>query len=117
MSLRIEKHLDLSSLKHRVTEVTDEALTQGAEVIRAVAVSRTPVETGRLAGSAAVTIEDVDGDKAAAITYDGPYARYQHEGLDLRHEHGGQAKFLESAMADEADNALKVIARNIEAAL
>lgn len=44
-------------------------------------------------------------------------ARYQHERLDLRHEHGGQAKFLETAMVDEADNALEIIATHLRRAL
>jgi hypothetical protein len=117
MGLRIEKTLKLGHLKHAPVEVAPEALTEAGEVIRAVSVARTPVETGRLAGSATVSLEEVDGDQAVKIHYDGPYARYQHERLDLRHEHGGQAKFLESAMMDEADNALEVLARHIERAL
>lgn len=117
MSLRIEKTLDLRHLKHVPTEIAPAALTEAMEAIRAVSVERTPVETGRLAGSATVSLEEVDGDQAAKIHYDGPYARAQHEHLDWRHEHGGQAKFLETAMVDEADHALKVIATHIERAL
>src|SRR6478609_5753083 len=108
MSLRIERHLDLSKLDIDIAAVTPQAVAAAGEHIRGVSVSRTPVETGRLAGSAAVHLDHQDGDATASITYDGPYARYQHERLDLRHE-TGQAKFLESALISEADTALDMI--------
>ncbi|WP_076260870.1 HK97 gp10 family phage protein [Intrasporangium flavum] len=116
MSLRIERHLDLSSLSAEVAAVAPAAVARAGEHIRAVSVARTPVETGRLAGSAAVHLDHQDGDATASITYDGPYARYQHERLDLRHE-TGQAKFLESALLSEADTALEIIATDIRRAL
>lgn len=88
------------------------ALAQGAEHIRAKAVELTPVETGVLAGSAEVNVEN----DRASITYPGPYARYQHERLDLHHEHG-QAKFLEQPLATEKDTALGIVAEQIRRAL
>jgi hypothetical protein len=33
-----------------------------------------------------------------AVEVDQVYARYQHEGLDLRHPEGGQAKYLEAPL-------------------
>ncbi|NUO58995.1 MAG: HK97 gp10 family phage protein [Hamadaea sp.] len=116
MTLRIEKKIDLSRLSGDIAAVTPEAVVRAGEHIRGVAVSRTPVETGRLAGSAAVHLDHQDGDATASITYDGPYARYQHERLDLRHE-TGQAKFLESALLSEADTALDMIATDLRRAL
>lgn len=103
--------LDLSKLSN-LDHLIPEALAQGAEIIRAAAAALTPVETGRLAGSAKVT---VDGDEAG-ITFDGPYARYQHERLDLKHEHG-QAKFLEQPLHTEKDKALDAITRTLSAGL
>lgn len=35
------------------------------------------------------------GDLQASCVVDQVYARYQHEGLDLKHPEGGQAKYLE----------------------
>ncbi|HVW81302.1 MAG TPA: HK97 gp10 family phage protein [Mycobacteriales bacterium] len=95
--------------KDAMHERAPEALAQAAEHISGVAAEQTPVETGRLAGSAAVHIE---GDDTAAISYDGPYARYQHERLDLRHEHGN-AKFLEKPMLSEKEKALQILARHL----
>lgn len=43
---------------------------------------------------------DVQGDKAT-VSYDKPYARKQHEDLDLKHDPGRRAKFLEKTMQEE----------------
>lgn len=108
MSMRYEVHLRVDGLVGDLEARQPEALAAAMEVVRANAVANTPVETGRLAGSAAVT---VDGDDAT-ITYDGPYARYQHERLDLRHE-TGRAKYLELAMLEEKENAVKVLEQQL----
>lgn len=104
--------LDLEKLLRAVDEAQPIALAEAMEHVRGVAAELTPVETGRLVGSATV---HVDGD-TASITYDGPYARYQHERLDLRHEHG-QAKFLEQPMVTEKKTVLSIIARRVKDAL
>ncbi len=39
-----------------------------------------------------------DGALTGKVEVDQLYSHYQHEGLDLRHPHGGQAKFLETAL-------------------
>ena len=111
--LRIDvSGLNLGQLLDRVDAAAPEALGEAMEHIRGVAAELTPVETGRLVGSAAVHVE---GDEAS-ITYDGPYARFQHERLDLRHEHG-QAKFLEQPMHSEAQKAVEIIAQRLRGAL
>lgn len=107
--------LDLDKLLTRVREVMPEALAEGAEHVRVKAVELAPVETGHLVGTATV---DVDAERnQAAITFDGPYARYQHERLDLRHPTGGQAKYLEQPLRTEKDAALGVVAKRIKDAL
>lgn len=106
MGMRIEASLRTDRLLADLETTQPGALVKAMEVIRANAVANTPVETGRLAGSAAIT---VDGDQAT-LTYDGPYARYQHERLDLRHE-TGRAKYLELAVIEEKDTALDVLGK------
>lgn len=100
---------DLRVVLERVTEGMEElmpiAVARGMEHIRGVAVTLTPKETGQLAGSAGVT---VSGDEAELL-YPGPYARYQHYRLDLRHT-VGQALYLEQPMRTEADTAMNIIA-------
>lgn len=108
MSMRVEVHLNIDAHLADLEAAQDDALAAGAEVVRAAAVQGTPVESGRLVGSAAVTI---DGDEAV-ITYDGPYARRQHEELTWRHE-TGRAKYLELACIEQKDNAIRVIAEKL----
>jgi len=82
------------------------------EHVRGVAVALTPYESGDLAGTATVSL---DGNEAT-ITYDGPYARNQHESLHFRHEKG-QAKYLEQPMNTEKPVVMQMIAKEIREAL
>lgn len=105
MGMRVEVNLHIADEISDIEAATPQALAAGMEVLRAAAVAGTPVETGRLAGSASVTI---DGDDAT-ITYDGPYARRQHEELTWRHE-TGRAKYLELAFIENKDQAVDAMA-------
>ena len=51
------------------------------------------------------------------ISYDTVYAVRQHEDLSLRHDDGRQAKYLETAMADNVDSARALVAQAIRAEL
>lgn len=114
MGLRIESTLDLSKLKTRKDAIKPDALARAGEHIRGVAVERTPVETGHLAGSAEVKV-DIENSRVG-VEYPGPYARYQHEELQLHHE-TGQAKYLESTLVDETSTALGILADSIKGAI
>lgn len=41
------------------------------------------------------------------------YAQYQHEGLDLRHPRGGQAKYLEAPLIEGADKYMQHVADHL----
>lgn len=112
MGMRWENRLDLRGLSVDVDAVAPAAIAAGLEHIRTTSAPLVPIETGRLVGSAEV---HVDGDHGS-ITYAGPYARYQHERLDLHHAHG-QAKFLEQPMHTEAETVLKIVADKLKEAL
>lgn len=56
-----------------------------------------------MAGDFAERIDELkelvgQGDLVGKLVVDQVYAHYQHEGMDLRHPNGGQAKFLETAL-------------------
>lgn len=68
------------------------------ETLRAIAVEATPEDTGHLR---AMAFTKVDGF-SATLTFPGPYARYQHYELQLRHRIG-QALYLEQPMVASAD--------------
>jgi hypothetical protein len=111
--LRIDASgLDLSRLLAGVDAAAPAALGEAMEHIHQVSAELTPVETGRLVGSGTVHVE---GD-TASLSYEGPYARYQHYRLDLHHEHG-QALYLEQPLATEADKALGILANRIQEAI
>ena len=48
-----------------------------------------------------------------AVEVDQVYAQYQHEGLDLRHPRGGQAKYLEEPLYAQHRDYLQEIAHRI----
>ena len=53
------------------------------------------------------------GQLEGKMEVDQVYAHYQHEGMDLKHPHGGQAKFLETALHAGADTYLQSIADRV----
>lgn len=106
--------LHLSAVVAKLHDRLDEAARAGADVILDRSQELVPVEGrpdthgGTLAESGrVVTAGDVNVPGLAAITYDGPYAAYQHEGIEFAHPHGGQAKFLETALNEQAEQAVE----------
>lgn len=83
------------------------------ELLLATARSRVPIEEGTLERSGATAQDGLHG----TVSFDTPYAVRQHEDMTMRHDAGRQAKYLESAMADDADTARAVIGEQIRRAL
>ena len=90
------------SLADQLQAAAVKAVTESAEIIRGVSVSRAPIDKGTLRGSANV-VTSASGDGAAAtISFNTVYAAYQHEGVGFNFQDGGQAKYLESAVKDHS---------------
>jgi hypothetical protein len=100
----------LMKLRAAVAENIDEAVAEGAEVILLDSDERMPKESGHLAGTGKVN-KARGGSHTVGITYDGPYARWIHEHLFFKHPHGGQAKYLETAMAVKGNEAINEAGR------
>jgi hypothetical protein len=49
------------------------------------------------------------GDLEGSVVVDQIYAKYQHEGLDLKHPRGGQAKYLSQPLLDNRNGYLERI--------
>jgi hypothetical protein len=113
MGIEYDNSLDFVGLINRVAAMQGEACAAGLEPVLALSEERVPKESGHLAGTGKITSE---GD-SAKITYDGPYARYQHEHLHFNHPTGGQPKYLETALTEKKDDALEIVARRIKDAL
>lgn len=67
------------------------------------AVERAPVETGALRGSMENSVEVKDGEVIGEIRFTEKYAAAQHEHVEYRHPQGGEAKYLERAALEKAD--------------
>ena len=108
MSVGWEINLNLDGVDDRVKAAFPAALAKAMEHVRGEAVRQTPVETGNLAGSAAVTVTG----NHAELKYPGPYARYQHYGMDFHHN-TGNALFLELPMVQEAPKVFNILSEEI----
>ncbi|WP_051422913.1 HK97 gp10 family phage protein [Arthrobacter sp. MA-N2] len=96
----------------RVEEAVPAAAFKAMEHVREVAVSRTPIETGNLRGSAETKPEP----NGARVYFPGPYARYQEFELGLRHEQG-QALYLTSTIISEEQKVLEIVDEELRKAM
>lgn len=112
MSIEWVIDLDLDRVSEAATTAAPVGAGKAMEHIRGVSAALTPEDSGHLVGTGDVQVDGND----ASLTYDGPYARRQHEELTWRHEKG-QAKYLEQPMHTERDTALGIVAKEIREAL
>lgn len=106
--------LDFSAVRARVKAALPVGLQAGMEHIAEVSAQQVPIEEGTLLRSQKVTVDAEN--LVAALSYNTPYARYQHEKLELRHEHGN-AKFLEIPLISEAQTALNIVGQTVKRAM
>jgi hypothetical protein len=95
--------------------VAESAVRSELEVEATESQRRTPVDTGSLRASHTVEVYADRRDVTGTITVGGPsapYALYVHENLDAHHD-VGQAKFLESTLAESQPFLAKRIAKRI----
>lgn len=111
MSLRWEGDL-IAGLERVAAEArfTAEDAADGATVILVRSDELVPKapkkasdDTAYLVSTGAVKLHGNDG---AAIEYDSVYAHWIHEHTWFHHPHGGQAKFLETAMLEKGQEAV-----------
>lgn len=70
-----------------------------------------PLDDGVLERSGRVAVDEQH--LTGVITYDTPYAVRQHEELSWKHAPGRQAKYLETAMNNNRDTALRIMANEV----
>lgn len=105
---------ELDAVTQRIEDAAPFAVVRAAEYIRGVSIELAPIESGNLRGSAEVK---AISHTAARVYYPGPYARYQHYELQLRHPQGGQALYLEQPMLTEAPKVIKIMADTVREAM
>lgn len=101
MSLEIDSDLEFPDLG----DESEKALQDITEFILHESNKIVPFEEGTLKRSG---YPDVEG-KRGTISYDTPYAIYQHEATDWAHSHGQEAKFLEKAIKNNQKKVMKYI--------
>lgn len=89
-------------------------LRKAAEHLRGVSQQLAPIDEGTLRNSAAVTTVN---PARVAVSFNTPYAVKQHEELGYRHPKGGQAKYLEAPLHDEAQTMRDMVAAEVRRAL
>lgn len=87
------------------TNRVDDDLYVGAEIILKDSLERVPKESGDLASSGTIK-RDRGGNNTVAIEYASVYAHWIHEHLHFKHDRGGEAKFLETAMVVKGEEAI-----------
>lgn len=85
------------------------ALLVGAELGLTEANRTVPIEESTLERSGETSVDE--GKLVAAISYDTPYARRQHEDLSLGHDPGRRAKWLEQTLNEEGRKLRDVIGK------
>ncbi len=70
-----------------------------------------PLEDGTLKNSGQVEVtRGANGQANGQVTYNTPYARYQHETLGLNHKGQGRAKWLELAAEENREKIQQILA-------
>lgn len=90
-------------------------ITVAAEHLLQVSRSEVPIEEATLERSGVATVDAAA--RTAAVAYDTPYAKRQHEDMTLRHDAGRKAKYLEDPFNQEQDTMLELIAADLRRAL
>jgi hypothetical protein len=115
--------LNMGAVVARIAAHIEDALADGGQVVLDRSSELVPIDGrpdthgGTLAESGRVNRIGSDYLPIVSVTYDGPYAVYQHEGLEFHHPTGGQAKFLELAMVETTEQATEAIGLEIRKAL
>jgi hypothetical protein len=108
-----------ANINPRAKDILSGAAARGlalaAEHILGEANKNVPHEEGTLERSGTTSVDP--GKLTAAVSYDTPYAVRQHEDMNLRHNDGRTAKWLENAMNAEADTGAQIIADTIRGEL
>jgi len=115
MPQRSELKLDLGKLDKGVHEAAVKGLRVAMEHLLQVSREQVPHEEGTLERSGTPSVDPAT--LTGAVSYDTPYAVRQHEELNLQHDEGRKAKYLEDPFDSESGTMQELIAAEIRRAL
>jgi hypothetical protein len=101
-----------SRVKTQMHDASRRSLLVAAEHALGVSNTMVPHEEGDLQRSGSASVDE--SKPIAAVSYDTDYAVKQHEDESLHHDGGRQAKFLETALAQERDTIMQILKKKIK---
>ena len=103
----------VASILEQSPDNTAEGMNDVVIDIGARAADRAPVESGALRGSMENSVEVKDGEVIGEIHFTEKYAARQHEHLEYKHPQGGEAKYLERAALEKAEEVREKMAAQL----
>jgi bacteriophage HK97-gp10 putative tail-component len=93
---------DLDNIRRKMIEAAEDATRLAAFDLMGAAQRDAPIEEGTLRASAVTEKVEGPGHVDYEVSFNTPYAAYQHEHLKLKHPMGGKAKYLEHPLQELA---------------
>lgn len=93
----------IGQLMAKQQDLTEEGMREVVTDIRQRAADRAPKDTGTLRGTAYETVAGLFDEVVGSVHFPEKYAAMQHEHVEFEHPKGGEAKYLEKAMLEKAD--------------
>jgi len=101
-----------NSALNNIKEAQSKAVKNAAQYVLGEANKTIPHQKGIMEQSGQVT----SNNNTAAISYDTPYARRQHEDTRIRHKNGRRAKWLEHTLKENSSRIQTYIAEELRKA-
>lgn len=109
--------IDFTGVRATLVTASARAVHRGGELILEESLRVAPSEDGELARSGTVTSETTAAAAVSAVAYDTGYAVRQHEQMDLEHDPGRSAKYLEVPLVAAAADVAEIAADGLRKAL
>jgi hypothetical protein len=104
---------DLIKIKKKLGSRLRSGMAKVAYQILKKSNSYVPVDTGFLRNSGHMYTKGTGDKIESVVAYNAEYAIYVHEDLAMRHPHGGQAKFLERAVAETKPEIIEILKKTL----
>lgn len=109
---------EVDAARRELEHAVERAVTKCGEHLLGEAQRNAPVEEGTLRASGDLEIHHAAGGRIIAeVSFSTAYAARQHEELDWDHPKGGEAKYLERALVENADRYTRIIDAEVARAL
>lgn len=95
-------------------DITIESMQEIVTDVKTRAVQLAPVESGTLRGTAYDEVEKQGEQVVGSVHFPEQYAARQHEHVEYNHPLGGEAKFLEKAMTEKAEQIKQQLAADLQ---